>query len=120
MRSFNLLGPVALMAASAVAAGEEYYSDMPCDNDICFTSWRCWYSRMSKYDNTIDDRCNVPKHVYTPAMDGTRWNTMVWDSSYYVKWKSSFKTVEEDAVLEWLMFESPDFPRMYTCPSAIG
>jgi hypothetical protein len=111
MRNFSLLGATALLAASAIAVEEGHNMDMPCFNDICFTSWRCWYPRVSKYDNTIDARCNVPHHVYTPANDGTRWNTMVWDSSYYVTWKSSYETQGEDIVLEWLMFETPGLPR---------
>lgn len=102
MRNFKSISVVALLAASTAVA-----SEMPCFNDLCFTSWKCHYSRTSKYDKEIDDRCNVPSDVYTPARDGSLWNALVWNRATYLTWTPNYATQLEEIVLEWLMFEGP-------------
>jgi hypothetical protein len=110
MRNFSPISALALLAAStAVQAEEQYNMNMPCFNDICWTSWRCYYNRMSKYDGKIGNRCGVPGNVYTPALDGARRNTLVWDEKYYLEWAFDWEqdSRKEEIILEWLMFEAP-------------
>lgn len=107
MRILNIVGAATLLAASAVGAEEYNNNYMPCFNDICWTSWRCWYWRRTQYDAEIGDRCGMPDNVYTPAKDHAQWNTLVWGESYFMTWRSSYESQGEDIVLEWLMFEAP-------------
>ncbi|KAJ8117126.1 hypothetical protein OPT61_g1598 [Boeremia exigua] len=101
-----VVSALSLLSASVVS-GEEEHPDMPCFNDICWTSWRCWYWRRSTYDNKIGKRCGMPDNVYIPAYDHSQWNTLVWGENYPMSWKSSPGTQGDDIVLEWLMFEAP-------------
>lgn len=112
MRSINLLGPALIAAASAVTAEDGGANAMPCFNDICFTSWKCYYTRWTS--EKIDNRCNVPRAAFTPAKDGSRWNTMVWELPYMVSWKTKWPQTDDDIVFEWLIFEAPGKPRGYT------
>lgn len=80
---------------------------MPCFNDICWTSWKCSYSRHSKYDGTIGKRCGLPDSVYTPENDGAQGYTLVWEEKYLMEWTSNFASQNEDIVLEWLIYEAP-------------
>lgn len=109
MRGFDTLRALALalLSASAIIHAEEYNMKMPCYNDICWTSWKCYYSRYSKYDESIGDRCGFPDNVYTPANDGAQRNTLVWGEGYMMYWTSNYASQGEDIVLEWLMFEAP-------------
>lgn len=107
MRSLNILGAVALLAVPAVSLDEDYDMSMPCFNDICWTSWKCVYSRMSKYESTIGDKCGLPDNVYTPGPDGTNWPTLVWGQQYRMEWTSRYDSQGEDIVLEWLMWMAP-------------
>ena len=107
MRNFSLAGALALLAASAVTAEEEYNMNMPCFNDICWTSWKCRYSRTSKYDKELNDRCNLPNNVYVPGVDRALYNTLVWGQDYYMRWTSNYASQSEDIVLEWLNFVAP-------------
>lgn len=116
MRISSLLGAAILTAASAVTAEEKSGNGLPCANDICFTSWKCFYKQKSKYNSEIDNRCNVPSYAYTPSTSGSRWNTMVWNFPYYITWARSLETQTEDIVLEWLMFETPGSPCTHTSP----
>lgn len=107
MLGFNLVGALAFLAASTAVNAGDYSMDMPCFNDICWTSWRCWYTRFSKYDSKLGDRCGVPDNVYTPWLDGSQWNTLVWGEKYMMTWTSSYAAQEDEIVLEWLMFAAP-------------
>jgi hypothetical protein len=107
MRSRNILSAVALLAAPAISLPDDYNMNMPCNNDICWTSWKCHYSRYSKYDDKIGNRCGLPDNVYTPGPDGANWNTLVWGKNYWMEWTSSYESQGEDIVLEWLMFSAP-------------
>lgn len=101
MRAYTILSTIALLATSAAG------SDLPCFNDICWTSWRCWYSRASSFDSSLGDRCGLPHNVYRQGYDGAPWTTLVWGQKYAMNWRSSYESQGEDIVLEWLMFEAP-------------
>ncbi len=81
--------------------------DMPCSNDICWTSWRCWYRKETKYDAKIGSRCGLPDNVYTTSNDGAQWNALVRGKDYDMTWTSAHASQEDDIVLDWLMFEAP-------------
>ena len=106
MRSFNLVGAVALLVASAVSVENEY-GILPCSNDICWITWKCSYSGYSNYDNKLGSRCNLPNNVYRPGHDGALVNTLVWEQDYWMEWMFSLEGERQDIVLEWLMFDAP-------------
>lgn len=97
MRASVVLGAIALLASSTSA------SDLPCFNDICWTSWRCYYTR-SLFKPS---RCGLPHNVYRQGYDDAPWTTLVWGENYEMTWQSSYETQGEEIVLEWLMFEAP-------------
>jgi hypothetical protein len=109
MRVPPILSTIALLAASAVSADsvDPKPSGLPCFNDICWTSWRCWYARASPYDSKLGNRCGLPHNVYRQGYDDAPWTTLVWGENYQMTWQPSYKTQGEEIVLEWLMFEAP-------------
>lgn len=110
MRTSTIFSAVALLTSSAVSAdGLEngVSSNMPCFNDICWTSWKCYYSRASKYDEKLGNGCGLPQNVYRQGYDDAPWTTLVWGESYEMSWTSNYKSQGEEIVLEWLMFGAP-------------
>jgi hypothetical protein len=101
MRASIIISTIALLASSAAS------SNLPCFNDICWTSWRCWYERSTSTYGTKSDRCGLPHNVYRQGYDDAPWTTLVWGEGYEMTWQSSYESQGEDIVLEWLMFEAP-------------
>lgn len=110
MRTSSVFSAVALLAVSIVSAdesGSEVQSDLPCFNNICWTSWKCYYERASKWGDRPGDRCGLPNNVYRQGRDGAPWSTLVWGETYQMNWASAYTAQEDTIVLEWLMFEAP-------------
>jgi hypothetical protein len=111
MRKSNLLSAIALLSSSANGLENGVTSNMPCFNDICWTSWKCRYDRASKYDSKLGNKCGLPSNVYRQGYDAAPWTTLVWGEHYEMSWTANYATQGEEVVLEWLMFAAPGTER---------